>query len=129
MNKKKQETAEEKMPDPAKAVREMYDQFWKQAAEQWDEVARSPQFLSMMASNLNQSLDLKARVQEMAVAALRSMNILTREDLSALTSRLDRISEQVAELDRKLTHTSTKARAKKPQAKKTVGKKRGGRKA
>lgn len=128
MNKKKQETAEEKLPDAANALREMYDKFWKQAAEQWDEVARSPQFLSLMASNINQSLELKARVQEMVVAALRSMNILTRDDLAALANRLDRISEQVAELDRKLAHTSTTGGAKK-QARKTGSKKRGGRKA
>lgn len=90
MSKKKQETpeTEKKLPDAAKALRERYDQFWKQTAEQWDEVARSPQFLSMMAANLNQSLELRARVQEMVVGVLRTLNIPTRDDLTALMSRL-----------------------------------------
>lgn len=91
MRKKKQDLKEEakRITDPADALRVMYDRFWKQAADQWETVARDPQFLSMMAANLNQSLELKARVQEMAVAVLRAMNLPSREDIITLSSRLD----------------------------------------
>lgn len=117
MSKSHQEkSTDQEAPDPTKALQEMYEQFWKQTAAQWDEVARSPQALSMMAAALNQSLELKGRVQETVVALLRTMNIPTREDLAAVTSRLDQIGAQLDRLEKRLDNkvaiktTSTKVK-------------------
>jgi hypothetical protein len=118
----REKQAEEGIPDPTKALQEMYEKFWKQTAEQWDEVARSPQALSMMAANLNQSLELKARVQETVVALLRTMNIPTRDDLAAVTSRLDEIGDLLGQLNQKLDKKtavrSVAIKAKKPAQRK-----------
>lgn len=118
-NTKQDKKAGQSPPDPVRALREMYDQFWKQTAEQWDEVARNPQVLSLMAANLNQSLELKARVQEMVVGLLRTMNMPTREDLAAVNTRLDQISTQLANLDRKVAgrapRSKTKTQSKPPR--------------
>ncbi len=120
----REKNTEQEAPDPAKAMQEMYEQFWKQAAGQWDEVARSPQVLSLMAANLNQSLELKARVQETVVALLRTMNIPSRDDLAAIATRINEIGKKVdylgQKLDMKIADKSTSSKSKPSPQKKTA---------
>lgn len=119
----REKDSEQSAPDPTKALQEMYEQFWKQTAGQWDEVARSPQVLSLMAANLNQSLELKARVQETVVSLLRTMNIPSRDDLAAITTRIDHIGDKLDDLLKKLEEKvevkSTSRTTKKPPRKNT----------
>lgn len=98
----KKDANENAPADAMKAMREMNEQFWKQTAEQWEQTARNPQFLAMMAAAIEQSQTATARAQEMFVKTLQKMNIPTKEDFLALHRRFEMVSEQLAELNRKV---------------------------
>lgn len=99
------------------AVQQLTEQFCKSAADQWDQLARHPVFLSTMAAAMEQSLNLMARVQELVTTTLKTMNLPTRDDIEQLRSSVEALRDEVAELHRKLEERTTppprKTRAKK----------------
>jgi hypothetical protein len=105
-------------PDPVSAFKDLYDQVWKQAVDQWDQVLRNPHFLAMMAATIEQSMNLTARVQELVAATLKTMNIPTRDDFQTVVHRLDALREQIAEVSRKNDHLSTATKPRKRATKK-----------
>lgn len=99
----------------------MYDQFWKQTADGWDQLARNPQFLAAMSASFEQSLELRARVQEMVVAVLKTMNLPTRDDIASVMRRLDQLGERMESLGKGIkTLSASPAGAEKAARKSTA---------
>ena len=101
------------------AVKDLYKEFWKQAAEQWDHVLRNPVFLSTMAAAMEQSMNLTARVQEMVAASLKTMNMPTRDDIQHLQAGIQALRQEVAELHRKVDTLQPSAPPKKRSLKRS----------
>lgn len=122
MSRKKQEATGASSLDPSQPLREMYDQFWKQTADGWDQLARNPQFLAAMAASFEQSLELRARVQEMVVAVLKTMNLPTRDDIASVMRRLDQLGERMESLGKDIKTLSASPAGAKQAARKSTAK-------
>lgn len=117
MGKKKSDDESGSTSEVIEAFQQLTEQFWKSAADQWDQLARHPAFLSTMAAAMEQSLNLMARVQELVATTLKTMNVPTRDDIEQLRNSVEALREEVAELHRKLderaTSSSRKTRSRK----------------
>lgn len=106
------------MPDPAYLVKEVSEQIWKQTEDFWGQMTRNPAFLAAISTATEQSHALTGRVQELVSQSMKSMNMVTRDDIQAVIRRLDALSEQLADLNDKLDElTPQPAPAPKPVAK------------
>ncbi|MBI3952172.1 MAG: hypothetical protein HY314_17120 [Acidobacteria bacterium] len=116
MNQQKPKENPKPLPDPVSAFKELYDQVWKQAAEQWDQVLRNPLFLSTMAATMEQSMNLTARVQEMVATTLKAMNLPTHHDLQEIKNSIQALRSDVTELHRKIDELDTPPKTTKRQS-------------
>jgi hypothetical protein len=105
--------------------KQVYDMWEKTAGEQLERVARSQTFLTAMAQNLDQSLNISQRVKEMTQSTLNMMNLPTQQDVATLTrqiktmrSTLDEINHKLDKLERSRAG-ATKEKAKAKQAEKS----------
>ena len=99
--------------------KQVYDMWEKTAAEQLERVARSQSFLTAMAQNLDQSLNISQRVKDITQTTLGVMNLPTQQDVAGLArqiktmrSTLEEINEKLDKLERSKT-TKAKGKAKK----------------
>jgi outer membrane murein-binding lipoprotein Lpp len=123
MSKDANNNGEFDFSDPTKLWREGYDQFWKQAGQQWQQMAGNPQFLSVMNLAMEQSLMLTRRMHELIATTLKTMNIPTAQDFQAVNARLDQLANRVEAMARQnnavnmanFTAASTAATAKTPK--------------
>jgi polyhydroxyalkanoate synthesis regulator phasin len=113
MSSRQPEEGQKPLPDPISAFKQLYDQAWRQAAEQWDQLLRNPLFLSTMATNIEQAMNLTARVQEMVANTLKTMNLPTRDDVQQIKSSVQALRQEVAELHRKIDNLQPPAKPKK----------------
>ncbi|MBX7221306.1 MAG: hypothetical protein K1Y36_15260 [Blastocatellia bacterium] len=107
----REKSAPKKAPtSPAKAAIETASQLalntagqmMKQAEEQWGQLMRNPQVLALVSATMEQSMNLQTKVQEVVTQTMKSMNMVTRDDLKALNRKLDAVLEQLEELNSKM---------------------------
>lgn len=113
-DKERKKTA--KTTDPTAVFGEMYEKMMRQTAEQWEEVARNPLFLSAMSANVDQNLSLQNQMQKLIETTLAAMNLPTRNDVLALGQKIDKLSEEISSLRQKSevkTSAAGRTRAKK----------------
>lgn len=111
-----------------KGIKEMfkqvYDMWEKSATQQLEKFARSQVFLSAMAQNLEQTLNITGRVRDVTQTTLSMMNLPTRQDIEGLAKQmrairntLDEINEKLDELAPAPARTVAKAKPKKARSK------------
>ena len=100
--------------------KQVYDMWEKTAAEQLERVARSQSFLTAMAQNLDQSLNISQRVKDITQTTLGVMNLPTQQDVAGLArqiktmrSTLEEINEKLDKLERSKSAGKAKGKAKK----------------
>jgi hypothetical protein len=118
-SKLKEDVSRKEKKNPA---REAYEQIVHQVSDQWDNLLRNPNFLTSMASSVEQSLNLAGRVHDLVGVSLRTMNIASQDDFKAILRRLDDISEQLAELSERLDERPPSVAAKSPAPRKAAAK-------
>ncbi|MBS1797299.1 MAG: phasin family protein [Acidobacteria bacterium] len=99
---KNQDEPKASIPNPLEIFGEMYRETLKQSAAQWEETARSPLFMALMANNVEQTMQLQRQMQEMVATAVRALNLPSKEDFLALSEKIDRLAAQLAALDARL---------------------------
>ena|SRR5438874_4178552 len=114
-----------------RSIREMfkqvYDMWEKTAGEQLERVARSQSFLTAMAQNLDQSLNISQRVKDITQSTLNMMNLPTQQDVAGLSRQIKSMRATLEEINDKLEklerHKPAGAKAKAKKAAKKSAKK------
>ena len=88
--------------DTMNAFRGMYEQMMKQTEKQWEEVARNPFFLSQMANNFEQSMQMQKQMRELLETSLKALNLPSKDDILLLAERINAMRMEIAEVNGKL---------------------------
>lgn len=88
--------------DSMNAFRGMYEQMMKQTEKQWEEVARNPFFLSQMANNFEQSMQMQKQMRELLETSLKALNLPSKDDILLLAERINAMRMEIAEVNGKL---------------------------
>lgn len=99
--------------DSMNAFRGIYDQMLKQSEKQWEEVARNPFFISQMANNFEQSMQMQKQMREMLETSLKALNLPSKDDILLLTERVNQMRSEIAEVNGKLDLLMSEKKAKK----------------
>ena len=103
--------------------KQVYEMWEKSATEQFEKVARSQSFLTALAQNLDQTLNISQRVKDITQSTLNMMNLPTQQDVAGLAKQLRTLRNSMDEMNTKLdkinrstaksSATKSKAKAKK----------------
>ena len=98
--------------DSMNAFRGMYEQMMKQTEKQWEEVARNPMFLSQMANNFEQTMQVQKQMREMLETSLKALNLPSKDDIFLLAERINALRSEIAEVNGKLDLMANEKKAK-----------------
>jgi hypothetical protein len=99
-------------------LKQAYDIWEKSATEQMVKFARSQAFITAIAQNLEQTLNVTGRVKEITQTTLTMMNLPTRQDIEALNKQMKALRNTMDEINEKLDELMPAgAAASKPKAK------------
>src|SRR5439155_8460795 len=99
--------------------KQVYDMWEKSATEQFEKFARSQTFLSAIAQNLDQTLNISQRIKDITQSTLTMMNLPTQQDVASLSKQLRAVRNALDEIKEKLDEMKpppapkTKTKAKK----------------
>ncbi|MBN8721766.1 MAG: hypothetical protein J0M03_02460 [Acidobacteria bacterium] len=100
---KTEKTTENKGERGVKDVfKQVYDMWEKSAGEQIEKFARSQVFLTALAQNLEQTLNLSGRIKEISQTTMGVMNVASRQDVEAINKNLRAIRNALDEINEKL---------------------------
>lgn len=101
------EQNEKGIKDMFKQVFEMWE---RSAAEQFERLARSQTFLSAIAQNLEQTLNISNRVKDITQTTMGMMNLPTKRDVDNLTKQMRSIRMSLEEINERLEDMSKTSR-------------------
>jgi len=108
--------------------KQVYDMWEKSATEQLEKFARSQTFLSAIAQNLDQTLNISQRVKDITQSTLTMMNLPTQQDVASLSKQIKAVRNALDEINEKLDEMTpppapkTKTKAKKATKKRAKSK-------
>lgn len=113
---KTEKTTENKGERGVKDVfKQVYDMWEKSAGEQIEKFARSQVFLTALAQNLEQTLNLSGRIKEISQTTMGVMNVASRQDVEAINKNLRAIRNALDEINEKLDLLIPKAPEPEPE--------------
>ena len=104
--------------DSMNAFRGMYDSMLKQSSEQWEEIARNPFFVTQMANNFEQTMQMQKQLRDLLETSLNNLNLPSKDDVLLLAERINKLREEIAEVNGKLDLLLEKPKKKKKKKKK-----------
>jgi ribosome-associated translation inhibitor RaiA len=103
-------------------VKQVYDMWERSAGEQIEKLARSQTFLSAMAQNLDQTLNISQRIKDMTQSTLNMMNLPTQQDVASLSRQIKSMRSTLDEINEKLERRAAPAKSKTKTRSKTAKK-------
>jgi hypothetical protein len=88
--------------------KQVYDVWEKSATEQLEKFTRSQAFLTALAQNVEQTLNVSQRVKDITQTTLGMMNLPTRQDIEQISKQLRALRNVVAEINEKLDEMGAK---------------------